>query len=211
MKAGITTMPEVGIYESPEVNAFATGPTRNRALVAVSRGLLERMDNPSLEGVLAHEIAHVANGDMVTMTLVQGVVNAFVMFFARVIGFAIGQAMRGDNEERRSGGGFVEMMIVMVLQILFGILGSTVVAAFSRWREFRADAAGAQLAGSAKMIGALTALRNTFEMAEDPNGPSTSIAAFKISSKPSGIRALFSTHPPLEDRIARLQQAGRMI
>jgi heat shock protein HtpX len=197
-KAGIRKMPEVGIYDSPEVNAFATGPTRNRSLVAVSTGLLHSMSREEVEGVLAHEVAHIANGDMVTMTLVQGVVNAFVMFFARVIAFAIGQTVK---EEQRH---LVEFVSILVLQIAFGILGSMAVAWFSRLREYRADAGGATLAGRAKMVAALDRLRRTHELVDTSQG---SLAAFKISNRPSGFMALFSTHPPLEERIARLQQA----
>ena len=151
--ANLPAMPEVGIYDSPEVNAFATGPTKARALVAVSTGLLGRMSQRQMEGVLGHEVAHIANGDMVTMTLVQGVVNAFVMFFARVIAFAVSQNVK--EESRR----MVNFMVTMALEIAFSLLGAMVVAYFSRRREFRADAGGAQLAGSASMIDALKALK----------------------------------------------------
>jgi heat shock protein HtpX len=197
-KAGLKTMPEVGIYESPEVNAFATGPTRNRALVAVSTGLLHRMGKDEIEGVLAHEVAHVANGDMVTMTLVQGVINAFVMFFARIAAFAIGQTVK---EEQRP---MVEFIASIVLQIVFGILGSIIVAKFSRYREFRADAGGASLGGRGKMVAALERLRMAHDFVDDGH---KSVAAFKISGRPNGFLALFSTHPPLEERIERLRQA----
>jgi heat shock protein HtpX len=202
-KAGLKTMPEVGIYESPEVNAFATGPTKSRALVAVSTGLLGRMERDEIEGVLAHEIAHVANGDMVTMTLVQGVVNAFVMFFARVISFFVGQSVK--EEQRR----MVEFICTLVLQIAFGILGSMVVAWFSRMREFRADQGGATYAGKAKMVGALQRLQRNYDIV-DPETDKPALAAFKISGHKSGFMALFSTHPPLEDRIAALQQSKIM-
>jgi heat shock protein HtpX len=208
--AGLPAMPEVGIYESPEVNAFATGPTKSRALVAVSTGLLNRMRREELEGVLGHEVAHIANGDMVTMTLIQGVVNAFVMFLSRAIAFAIAQAMQGDREERdRRGGGmsyFTFQMVSFVLEIIFMILGSIVVAAFSRYREFRADAGGARLAGRGSMISALQALQRTFEMVDPAAQPA--VQALKISSRPSGLWRLFSTHPALEDRIARLQRSA---
>jgi heat shock protein HtpX len=195
--AGLPRMPEVGIYDSPEVNAFATGPTRGRALVAVSTGLLRRMDRDELEGVLGHEVAHVANGDMVTMTLVQGVINAFVMFLARVIAFAI---TRGDRDSRGT-----QFLITMVLQVVLSIFGSMVVAWFSRYREYRADAGGARLAGRERMIGALQALRSGADVVDEsaPEG----LAAFKISGRPSRFAALFSTHPPIEQRIARLRQA----
>jgi heat shock protein HtpX len=207
--AGLPAMPEVGIYDSPEVNAFATGPTKSRALVAVSTGLLHRMRREELEGVLGHEVAHIANGDMVTMTLIQGVVNAFVMFLSRAIAFAIAQAMQGDRDERDRRGGtnyFVFHMVSFVLEIVFMILGSMVVAAFSRYREYRADKGGARLAGRGNMISALQALQRTFEMVDPTAQPA--VQALKISSRPGGFLRLFSTHPALEDRIARLQQAG---
>ena len=189
-------MPEVGIYESPEVNAFATGPSKKRALVAVSRGLLSRMNDAEVEGVLAHEIAHVANGDMVTLTLIQGVVNTFVLFFARIVAFAVGQAV---DEEKRY---MVEMLVSILAQIVFGILGSMVVAWFSRAREFRADAGGARLAGREKMVAALDSLRRSTGFIDD-HAPEA-VAAFRISNRPSKFLALFSTHPPLDVRIKAL-------
>jgi heat shock protein HtpX len=201
--ANLPAMPEVGVYDSPELNAFATGPTKSRALVAVSTGLLERMNRDQIEGVLGHEITHVANGDMVTMTLLQGVINAFVMFLSRVIAFAIMQAMRGDREDRERGGvSGMYWIVQFVLEIAFMILGSMIVAAFSRWREFRADRGGAKLAGRENMINALEVLRRTYETV-DPGQPA--IQAMKISSRPSGMMRFFSSHPPLEERIARLQ------
>lgn len=201
-RAGLGAMPQVGIYESPEVNAFATGPTRSRALVAVSQGLLQRMRREELEGVLGHEIAHIANGDMVTMALLQGVVNAFVMFLARAIAFAIAHSGRSRDENRglSYGSYFITQFI---LEILFMILGSIVVASFSRYREFRADAGGAALAGRDKMIGALEALRQTYELVDTRSSPA--IKAMKISSRSGGFLRLFATHPSLELRIARLQ------
>jgi heat shock protein HtpX len=204
--AGLPKMPEVGIYDSPEVNAFATGPTKSRALVAVSTGLLQRMRQEEINGVLGHEIAHVANGDMVTMTLIQGVVNAFVMFLARAIAFAITMTGRRDEEGESHGPGMSYYIVQFVLEIAFMILGSMVVAWFSRWREFRADVGGARLAGRDNMIQALERFRRTFEDV-DP-GAQPAIAALKISSKPGGIMRLFSTHPPLEERIARLQRTA---
>src|SRR5262249_32944648 len=146
--AGLGVMPEVGIYDSPEVNAFATGPTRNRALVAASSGILSAMDREELEAVLGHEITHLANGDMVTMTLLQGVINAFVRFFARVIAFAVSANVK-ENSRR-----MVNYLVTIVLEIAFSLFGMIVVAAFSRWREYRADRGGAQLAGTGKMIDA---------------------------------------------------------
>lgn len=204
--AGLPRMPEVGIYDSPEVNAFATGPTKSRALVAVSSGLLNRMGQAEREGVLGHEVSHIANGDMVTMTLLQGVVNAFAMFLSRVIAFAIAQSMRGDREDRDRGmgGSMITFVIQMALEIVFLILGSILVAAFSRYREFRADAGGARLAGRENMIRALEALRRTYELV-DPNNAQPAVQTLKISSHPKGLMALFSSHPPLEERIAKLR------
>lgn len=192
-KAGIKKMPEVGVYDSPELNAFATGPTKNRALVAVSTGLLRRMNRSQVEGVLAHEIGHIANGDMVTMTLIQGVVNAFVMFFARIIAFAVSQNVKPEMRF------IVQFAVIMVMQILFGILGSMVTAYFSRRREFRADEAGAYLAGKEKMASALEALKMNFgiPLQEENKG----FQSLKISGNKSRFMSLLSTHPDIDSRI----------
>ncbi|MCM2305543.1 MAG: protease HtpX [Elusimicrobia bacterium] len=195
-RAGLPAMPEVGIYDSPEPNAFATGPTKSRALVAVSTGLLRSMSQDELEGVLGHEIAHVANGDMVTMTLVQGVVNAFVMFLARVIAFALSR-----NSDRDSRG--MDRMTVFALEMALGVLGMVVVAWFSRHREFRADAGSAKLGGREKMIAALQALQRRFE----PHDEQEAFATLKIAGGRGGFLALISTHPPLADRIAALRRS----
>lgn len=204
-RAGLSKMPEVGIYQGDEVNAFATGPSKNNSLVAVSSGLLNRMNDNEVEGVLAHEIAHIANGDMITMALVQGVVNAFVMFFSRVVAFMIDQAMRGDKEEGNGLSPLIHMFLVMALDVVFGILASPLVAWFSRYREFRADKGGADLAGKEKMIMALESLKNAYpqlvEVRSESNGQYRSM---QISSKKSRM-AIFSTHPPLEDRISALK------
>ena len=202
--AGISTMPQVGIYDSPEVNAFATGPTQNRSLVAVSSGLLRSMSRNEIEGVLGHEIAHVANGDMVTLTLIQGVMNAFVMFLARVVAFFLASALSGNrsSDEERGGNPMVQFMTTMVFEMIFGLLGMMVVSWFSRYREYRADSGGARLAGRENMVAALERLRRNSDMV-DPSQPA--LAAFKISSRPGGFLALLSTHPPLEERIARLR------
>lgn len=200
--AGLPRMPEVGVYDSPEVNAFATGPTKARSLVAVSSGLLQRMRKEEVEGVLGHEVAHIANGDMVTMTLLQGVVNAFVMFLARAITFALSQASRRDDDDAGFSGG-TYFMVQIALELVLMILGSMVVAWFSRYREFRADAGGARIAGRENMVRALQRLRSTVELI-DPNAQPAA-QALKISSRPGGFLALLSTHPPLEDRIARLE------
>jgi heat shock protein HtpX len=159
-QAGIEKMPEVGVYQSNEVNAFATGPSKNNALVAVSTGLLQQMNSEEVEGVLAHEVAHVANGDMVTMALIQGVVNAFVMFFARIAAFALQNVMSGDrDDDRPANTGWAYHLSVMVFEIAFSFLGMFVIAYFSRIREFRADKGAAQYAGKHKMISALKRLK----------------------------------------------------
>lgn len=202
-QAGLTTMPQVAVYDSPELNAFATGPTKNRALVAVSTGLLRSMDRKQVEGVLGHEVAHIANGDMVTMTLLQGVVNTFVMFAARVIAFAISNFLKGQDEKSEGLSGLAYFAVVFVLEMVFMILGSMVIAAFSRHREYRADEGGARLAGRQNMISALDGLRKMYEPLED-NG--SALQTMKIASG-SRWMAVFSTHPPLEVRIERLQKS----
>lgn len=193
-------MPEVGIYPSPEVNAFATGPTKNSALVAVSEGLVRRMNHAEIEGVLGHEIAHIANGDMVTMTLIQGIINAFVMFLSRVLAFFISNALSRDREGRSSP--FLHIGLVIIFEILFGILGMIVVAYFSRIREYAADKGGARLAGTNKMIAALEALKRTYELVDNSH---QSLATLKINGGKSKFLALFATHPSLDARIARLK------
>lgn len=202
--AGLPKMPEVGIYESPEVNAFATGPTKSRALVAVSTGLLSRMQKDEIEGVLGHEVAHVANGDMVTMTLIQGVVNAFVMFLARVVAFAVMNLTRDRDSGESPIGGFAYYLVVWVLEAFFMIFGSMVVAWFSRYREFRADLGSAKIGGKEKMIAALERLQKTMEI-EDPHAQSQAVQTMKISSKRGGFLALLASHPPLEQRIRALE------
>jgi heat shock protein HtpX len=187
-------MPEVGVYDSGEVNAFATGPSKSRSLVAVSAGLMRAMRQEEIEGVLAHEVSHIANGDMVTMTLLQGVMNAFVMFFARVIASVITR-----SDDRRGGGMY--FLVVIVLQIVLGIFASLITAWFSRYREYRADAGGAHLAGRERMLGALRRLAVNRELVDTSH---QALATMKINGLP-GWAALFSTHPPLEDRIAALQ------
>ncbi|HKE95449.1 MAG TPA: protease HtpX [Povalibacter sp.] len=192
-------MPEVGIFDSPEMNAFATGARRNSALVAVSTGLLRNMSRQEAEAVLGHELSHVANGDMVTLTLIQGVVNTFVIFLSRVIGFAVDRLI--FRTERGHGPGFI--ITVIVAQLLLGILASMIVMWFSRRREFRADAGGASLAGTPAMIGALERL-----LQAHPGPLPDKMAAFGISGAPgAGLKRLFMTHPPLEERIAALRQA----
>ncbi|AZZ35921.1 protease HtpX [Bdellovibrio sp. qaytius] len=194
--AQLSKMPEVGIFDSPEMNAFATGPSRSNSLVAVSSGLMNKMNKDEVEGVLAHEIAHVANGDMVTMTLVQGVVNAFGMFLSRVIGHILSTQV--EEKSART----VRWVSTLILDIVFSILGMFVVTAFSRYREYRADAGGANLGGKDKMIRALQRLQQ--ETAPIP--AEAPMASFQISDRKTKFIDLLRTHPKLEDRIARLQQ-----
>jgi heat shock protein HtpX len=202
-RARLPKTPEVGVYESPELNAFATGATRSRAMVAVSTGLLNHMNDAEVEGVIGHEVTHIANGDMVTMTLLQGVMNAMIMFVARILAYAISNAGARDGERRTGGMG--QFMLVILLQNVLGIFGMMVVAWFSRRREYRADAGGARVAGRDKMISALQALQNRSRVL-DTRAPQFS--AFKISGKSlGGFAALLTTHPPLEARIEALQRA----
>jgi len=198
-KAGIG-MPDVAIYDAPEINAFATGWNRNDALVAVSSGLLQNMTREEAEAVLGHEISHVANGDMVTLTLIQGVLNTFVIFLSRVVGFLVDRVLL--KNERGYGVGF--MVTTFVAQIVLGILASIIVMWFSRWREFRADAGGAALAGRDKMIAALERLKLNQEQSQLP----AQISAFGISGGGGWMRLLMS-HPPLDERIAALRDGGK--
>ncbi len=194
-------MPEVAIFDSPQPNAFATGASKNNALVAVSTGLLHAMKRDEVEAVLGHEVAHVANGDMVTLTLIQGVVNTFVIFLSRIIGGLVDSFLRGKDEER-SGGGIGYFVTVIVCEIVLGLFASMIVAWFSRYREFRADAGGASLAGREKMINALKRL------AADRGGSDLpkSLTAFGING--GGLGRFFSSHPPIDDRIRRLAEAA---
>ena len=191
-------MPEVAIFNSPSVNAFATGMSRNSSLVAVSSGLLEMMTKDEAEAVVGHEISHIANGDMVTLTLIQGVVNTFVLFFSRVIGYTVDKVVF----KTRQGTGPAFFITMIIAEILLGILASIVVMWFSRQREYRADAGGGQLAGTQKMIAALQRLKAQHEGSALPK----SMAALGVSGEQGmGLKALFSTHPSLDSRIARLQ------
>lgn len=197
-KAGIG-MPEVGIYDSPQVNAFATGMSRNNALVAVSSGLMQKMDQGEVEAVLAHEVCHISNGDMVTLALIQGVINTFVIFFARVIGHFVDRVV--FKNERGHGPGF--WIVTIIAEILLAILASIIVMWFSRQREFRADAGAAELASREKMIAALQRLGGTPPADDLPD----QMAALGISGRiaPRGIKRLFMSHPPIEERIAALR------
>jgi len=192
-------MPEVAIFNSPVVNAFATGMSRNSSLVAVSSGLLEMMTKDEAEAVIGHEISHIANGDMVTLTLIQGVVNTFVLFFSRVIGYTVDKVIF----KTREGTGPAFFITMIISELLLGVLASIIVMWFSRQREYRADIGGGQLAGKQKMIAALQRLKAQYESSALPK----SIAALGISGEQGmGLKELFSTHPSLDDRIARLQQ-----
>jgi heat shock protein HtpX len=198
-------MPEVAIYDAPEMNAFATGMTKNNALVAVSSGLLQQMDREQITAVLGHEIGHVANGDMVTLTLIQGVLNTLVILAARIVGRLVDNWMSGGRDSR-DGGGIGYFVVVMVLQLVFGLFASMIVAAFSRWREFRADAAGAKFAGTGAMISALQRLQANHGESTLPK----TIAAFGIAGPlADGFRRLFMSHPPLDERIAALKNPSR--
>lgn len=200
-RAGIG-MPEVGMFDSPDPNAFATGASKNNALVAVSTGLLHNMEADEVEAVLGHEISHVANGDMVTMGLLQGVVNTFVYFFATIAGHLVDRVLFRSGDDDRGGYGPAYFITQMIAQIVLSILATMIVMWFSRWREFHADAGGAELAGRSKMIGALRALQRAHE---HPDLPGT-LAAFGISGgMASGFQKLFLSHPPLEERIAALE------
>lgn len=201
-QAGIG-MPEVAIYDAPEMNAFATGMSKNSSLVAVSSGLLQQMDREQVSAVLGHEIGHVANGDMVTLTLIQGVLNTLVILAARIVGGLVDNWMSGGRDNR-SGGGIGYFVTVMVLQVVFGLFASMIVAAFSRWREFRADRAGARFAGRGAMISALQRLKGDHGASTLPK----TMAAFGISgAMAAGLQRLFMSHPPLDERIAALQAA----
>lgn len=207
-KAGLTTMPEIGIYNSPEVNAFATGPSKNNSLVALSTGLFQRLAPTEVDGVIGHEVAHIANGDMVTMTLIQGIVNAFVMFLARVVAFALTTVLDRDRKEHTGIGYGTSYLIVFLLETVFMFFGMIVIAWFSRHREFRADKGGAELAGKDKMIGALEGLYRTHKV-QDPFAQNPAIQALKISNYASRLSKIFATHPSLQDRILRLKSRAR--
>ena len=196
-------MPEVAIYNAPEMNAFATGMSKNHSLVAISTGLLQQMDREQITAVLGHEMGHVANGDMVTLTLIQGVLNTLVILAARIVGRVVDSWLSGGRDSR-GGSGIGYFVCVMVLQLVFGLFASMIVMAFSRWREFRADAAGAKFAGRGAMISALQRLQLNHGESTLPK----TMAAFGISGPlAQGLQRLFMSHPPLEERIAALQNA----
>lgn len=193
-------MPEVAVYDAPDVNAFATGMFRDKALVAVSTGLLRTMNRDEAEAVLGHEVSHVANGDMITLALIQGVVNTFVIFFSRVIGHFVDRVV--FRSERGYGPGY--WITTLIAEVVLAVLASIIVLWFSRWREFRADAGGARLAGRDKMIAALKRLQQAYQPAQLPD----QLEAFGISGRMGhGLKRLFMSHPPLEERIAALERA----
>jgi heat shock protein HtpX len=205
-QAADIAMPEVAIYDAPEPNAFATGPSRNNALVAVSTGLLRGMSSDEVEAVLAHEVSHVANGDMVTLTLIQGVVNTFVIAIAKVAGYLVDRALSSGSDEEYQGPGVAYWVTSIAAELLLGLLASAVVLWFSRQREYRADAGGASLAGRGKMIAALERLRT---MQDQPSHLPSQMAAFGINGGiAEGLKRLFLSHPPLEERIAALHAAA---
>ena len=196
-------MPEIAVYDAAELNAFATGASRDHALVAVSTGLLRNMNRDQVAAVLGHEITHVANGDMVTLALIQGVLNTFVMFLARVLGSVIDGMLQGDRDREGGGYGIGYFVITMLLQLVLGVLATIIVMAFSRWREFRADAGGARLGGRANMIAALQALSANQGGSALPKA----VQAFGISGE-GGIARLFTSHPPIAERIEALRRAA---
>lgn len=200
-QAGVGT-PDVAIYDSPVPNAFATGASRDHAMVAVSTGILQSMSRDQLEAVLGHELTHVANGDMVTLTLLQGVLNTFVIFLSRIVAEIVGRAVARDDRDGQGMSYLAYFVTSMIAQILFGVLASLIVMAFSRWREFRADAGGGKLAGYNKMISALQRLQQMHE----PSNLPKQFAAFGIADG-QGMMRLFMSHPPLDERIAALQKA----
>ncbi len=204
LKANLPAMPEVGVFSSPLPNAFATGPTKRKALVAVSTGLLEKMSSSELEAILAHEITHIQNGDMVTMTLIQGIVNAFVMFLARIFAFIFSNV--GGRSDRKGGSAMSYYLSVFLFEILFMLLGSIVVCFFSRKREYKADAGGANLSSTQNMISALRQLQLCTQSTRRQERPKEAIAALMINGQRRKALSLFSTHPPLEDRIKKLEE-----
>lgn len=200
---GLDKTPEIGIYNSPEINAFATGSSKNSSLIAVSSGLMNRMNEEELKGVLGHEISHINSGDMVTMTLIQGVANAFVMFLARVLGFVLSGIGKDKNNNGSSYMSYY--LFVHLFEFVFMILATIPLAAFSRYREYRADANSARSVGKENMIAALKKLLQLQNIKDPELAKSTALNAFKISTPRKGMLNLFATHPPLEERIARLE------
>lgn len=209
-QAGLTTMPQVGVFHSATPNAFATGPTKNKSLVAVSTGLIEKMNASELEAIIGHEITHITNGDMVTMTLLQGIINAFVMFLARILAFALSATSKDSKESKGSFSTGSYYLLVFVFEMVFMILGSLIICAYSRRREFRADLGGARLSSFSNMISALKSLDKGVSYQKEPSAPA--LEAFMIKPiKKSILSKLFSTHPSIEERCARLKAAEHAI
>ncbi len=203
-RAGLETVPEIGIYQSPEINAFATGPSRRRALLAISSSLLENMDSSAVDGVIGHEISHIVNGDMVTMTLLQGVVNTFVIFAAQVLAFLIENAMQKGEDERGGLGFIAQFLLINALETVLFILASPIIYWFSRRREYAADSSSAHLTSPQTMIHALESLQTTLS-GQDNRAPA--LSTFKINGHGRGlIAALFASHPPLDARIEALKR-----
>lgn len=204
--ANLPATPQVGIFESPLPNAFATGPTKRRSLVAVSSSLLRVMTPSQLEAIIGHELAHIANGDMVTMTLLQGVINAFVMFFARILAFALSGLGRNQDSNKSQGGSYLSYaLFTMLFEVVFMLLGSLVIAYYSRRREFRADYGGARLSSRYNMIGALKTLEDVSSQYKESRSAKP-LEAFMIN-RPHQISRFFATHPPIEKRIAKLEES----
>ena len=202
-RAGLETLPEIGVYQSPEINAFATGPSRRRALLAISSSLLENMDSSAIDGVIGHEISHIVNGDMVTMTLLQGVVNTFVIFVSQILAFLIENAMQKREDERGGMGFIAQFLLINALETVLFILASPVIYWFSRRREYAADAGSARLTSSQTMIHALESLQTALS-GEDNRAPA--LSTFKINGHGRGlVAALFASHPPLDARIEALK------
>ncbi|MGM0609287.1 MAG: protease HtpX [Candidatus Muiribacteriota bacterium] len=206
-RTGLPKMPEVGIFDSDAPNAFATGPSKKNSLVAVSSGLLRSMNDEEIEGVLAHEVSHIANGDMVTMTLLQGIVNAFVMFLARIAAYIVTNALSKGKGEKGGGISFLTFFFVRIIfEIAFMILGSIIVSYFSRKREFRADDGAAKIAGADKMISALKVLKQNVQIEKKKSHKGQEAFQSLQISNPKKALMLFATHPPLENRINKLKQ-----
>ncbi len=203
-QAGLKKNPEIGIYSSNEVNAFATGATKNSSLIAVSSGLLNHMTYDEIEAIIGHEISHIVNGDMVTMTLLQGVVNAFVMFLARILAYAVSSSGRSKNQNISYGTFY---LFTFIFEIIFMLFGSIIIAAFSRRRELKADLGSSQITSKQKMINALESLKN-YTKIRDPMADKPALAFFKIHHNKKSLFSLFASHPSLEERIEKLQRMG---
>ena len=211
IKAGLPKVPEIGVYSSDAINAFATGPSKSNSLIAVSSGLLNNMTKDEIEGVLAHEMTHISNGDMVLMTLIQGVINTFVGFFSWLLTNLILNSRNSDSNETAGSGGFLGLFLNIFFQIIFSFLGAIAAAWFSRKREYRADEGGAQLVGRSKMVAALKKLQSFYERDQQLNQTPETMAALQISNQKSSFLDLLRSHPPLQIRIETLEQNSNLI